>query len=353
MKIARVMEQQPIPTPADLLIRGQVRCPEKEAIDYIYEHFWHECCEACGSEDVETILRLYDRGVHRINTNTTAALMSLSPDFQVDKPVLSGYFTLAYKGLTRMVLKRVVNSAEIDRMNLFMTARKQFVGDPNSFVTEMDLVACTCQSLVVVMPMFPSTLAARPLFRATDGSSINNVLENVLSGLNYLHSNGFAHFDVKPENIALTEHGRCVLIDLGSASPLSTKDKWSFCFATIHFYVPFDLVKKELAYEVRPAHDFWMLAKTILSKSYLFPERHLVEELKTSDIVTILADSQGVFASLSGAIKLLGLLGSSQRGFQESQASFGTIDAANVTSDKGFGHDLKLPQIGKGYGLRL
>ncbi len=47
---------------------------------------------------------------------------------------------------------------------------------------------------------------------------VRKILADVVSGLDYLHTNGIAHRDLKPENFLVAEDGRIVLADFGLAS---------------------------------------------------------------------------------------------------------------------------------------
>lgn len=50
-----------------------------------------------------------------------------------------------------------------------------------------------------------------------DVASITKIVVDLLPALQYLHSNGVAHMDIKPANIGLDPQGNHLLIDLGSA----------------------------------------------------------------------------------------------------------------------------------------
>ena len=56
---------------------------------------------------------------------------------------------------------------------------------------------------------------------------LNSVLLPLLDGLGYLHNEGLLHRDISPENIFITEQGRPILLDFGSARITVDRDRIS------------------------------------------------------------------------------------------------------------------------------
>ena len=50
-------------------------------------------------------------------------------------------------------------------------------------------------------------------------------LSEIAAGLHDLHTLGFVHRDVKPENVLITRSGHIKLVDFGSAARLSSNGK--------------------------------------------------------------------------------------------------------------------------------
>jgi eukaryotic-like serine/threonine-protein kinase len=51
------------------------------------------------------------------------------------------------------------------------------------------------------------------------------IFEQVALGLHHMHTRGFVHADIKPNNILVSESGQVKIIDLGQACPIGTEKK--------------------------------------------------------------------------------------------------------------------------------
>ena len=78
-------------------------------------------------------------------------------------------------------------------------------------------------------------------------------------GLQFLHSLGFAHCDVKPANVGLSACGTFQLIDLGSVS------RFGEACSTTAAYVPNDLFTRSRA-RASQSLDWWMAASCLAEK---------------------------------------------------------------------------------------
>lgn len=92
--------------------------------------------------------------------------------------------------------------------------------------------------------------------------------------LAYLHRLGFAHADVKPDNIGLQELERFVLIDLGSVTPLGQKVHSTLA------YVPYVVPVRNNAVESCASLDWCMLGMTLGEKAC--PQQHCLDVASVS-----------------------------------------------------------------------
>jgi serine/threonine protein kinase len=53
------------------------------------------------------------------------------------------------------------------------------------------------------------------------GASISVICAKVLGAMNYAHGKGWAHLDIRPSNIIVTENSEVLLIDWGCAAKLA------------------------------------------------------------------------------------------------------------------------------------
>lgn len=131
----------------------------------------------------------------------------------------------------------------------------------------------------ICMPQVVTTLVhLNPLNRASQilfWSSIS-------SAVDYLHRKGFAHMDIKPENVGVMQCNH-ILLDLGSAAKFG---EWT---PVTEEFVPVELTVKRGWMCAASAVDWWTIASTFCFK--LDPELHgRKNRLKQTDIMRMLAD---------------------------------------------------------------
>ncbi len=122
---------------------------------------------------------------------------------------------------------------------------------PESLVKWKTLSSLDNEYRGMLMPIYPCTL--------DDGAALETpervlrAVEDLLIAIRYLHGYGFAHMDIKPSNIFVTETGSCVLGDLGSIALFGYKS------ASTPAFLPKD--RRNMA--ASATVDWWMLALTV------------------------------------------------------------------------------------------
>lgn len=53
---------------------------------------------------------------------------------------------------------------------------------------------------------------------------VRYILDQLLEGMSYLHSNGIVHRDIKPENLLINKKGRIIIADFSFATRLKEID---------------------------------------------------------------------------------------------------------------------------------
>jgi serine/threonine protein kinase len=102
------------------------------------------------------------------------------------------------------------------------------------------------------LPRYPGTLGA---VATASSRSLRRLWEHISEGLGEIHALGFAHMDVKPDNIAIDASGAYFLIDLDSVARFDTCPR-----SSTELYLPYGMRKGNIV--ASAAVDWWMLAAT-------------------------------------------------------------------------------------------
>jgi len=111
----------------------------------------------------------------------------------------------------------------------------------------------------------------------------------IVSGLEYLHSNGIIYRDLKPENLLLSAAGNIVMTDFGlSKEGLQAKDSRTATFCGTPEYLAPEVIKGE---EYTKAIDWWSVGTLIyemltgLPPFYTEDEENMYHKIMTADLV--------------------------------------------------------------------
>jgi len=150
---------------------------------------------------------------------------------------------------TRVDGATVVAKTKSEQNNL-VWARERFLEEGRA------LAACEHPNVVHVYEMIEANGTAYMVTKYEDGRSLaewltnlgrpptepelRGILEPLLAGLEKVHRAGFLHRDLKPENIYLTEDGRPLLLDFGSARQAVTDRSTLLTSIVTIGYAPFE-----------------------------------------------------------------------------------------------------------------
>jgi len=130
----------------------------------------------------------------------------------------SDVFVILDKALNaEMVMKRIPKKQFKDSEKYFDEARVLYnTNHPN--VVEVNYACQDNDFVYITMPYYESgSLSKLMELRFLTVREIIRLSVQFLSGLHNIHSNGLLHFDIKPDNILLSDRGEALLSDFGLA----------------------------------------------------------------------------------------------------------------------------------------
>ena len=80
--------------------------------------------------------------------------------------------------------------------------------------------------------------------RKVDETECKLLYSQIISGINYLHTNNISHRDLKLENIIIADNGNIKIIDFGF-STISANDKLLSFFCGTPSYMPPEIIMKK------------------------------------------------------------------------------------------------------------
>jgi eukaryotic-like serine/threonine-protein kinase len=135
----------------------------------------------------------------------------------------------------------------------------------------------------IVEALLTDTLYGRPylLFRDEAGETLHSLLEaelchpkkyflqilnDIASGIDYLHAQGFVHRDIKPRNILVPDHGGAKLLDFGLAARITTLASVLNPTAGTPGYLAPEVLSRGQISKSSDIFSFGMTIQTVLSR---------------------------------------------------------------------------------------
>lgn len=110
----------------------------------------------------------------------------------------------------------------------------------------------------IIMPKQAATLSSFPWLAPASAAVL---LAHLVEGLRFMHALGFAHCDVKADNVCVSQSGACVLVDLGSVA------RFGEAAQSTRPYLPTDVYPSDGARVVSSrALDAYMLGAAMAEK---------------------------------------------------------------------------------------
>jgi len=238
------------------LLRSARINPETRVIMRALFRYWNRVASAAALRSVEMAVSTYDKARALPSTATEKELRTVEGLSLHDPLWPDSEITIASRGLRMYVLKPL-DELETARARAFLAAAPD-ASIPH--VSPFELLTTTHEKRFMLMPRYLDTIQQFPPLEAGDAELLWEQLSAALSGI---HALGFAHMDVKPSNICISEPRSFCLVDLGSIAAFGERT------ASTSAYVPADLLTRDMpASRLRAAAviDWWMLAMTLAEK---------------------------------------------------------------------------------------
>ena len=130
--------------------------------------------------------------------------------------------------------------------------------------------------------IFETCLEQKKFFNETD---IQRIMRDLVIGLDFLHSSGVVHRDIKPQNIMLDENGKAKYADFGESKLLSEdNDNMDDQKGTELFLAP-ECLGSFKSYAGKPA-DVWALGITLFAFTYNKLPWYADSSLEIQELVT-------------------------------------------------------------------
>lgn len=171
----------------------------------------------------------------------------------IDKTTNTGYGNIfyAFRDSAPLIIKKTADVEEIQRLDTYLDRRLH-----NEHIIHTELIDMQDGANLYAMPRVTST-AANLVKPISDAAAVKLIID-VVGAVQFLHNNGFAHMDIKPDNLGIDSGGNFILLDLGSVAEFGV-----FTDVT-DAYVPKDILVVHGKLRADAEIDFWGIAITLV-----------------------------------------------------------------------------------------
>lgn len=157
------------------------------------------------------------------------------------------------------IVMKTLEKAKLDSADEYFAEARALYATAHQNVVPV-LYSCENEDHVyIALPFYKNgSLKALMMTRNLTVREIVRTSCQLLSGLHNIHSKGLIHFDIKPDNILLSERGEALLSDFGLAKQMYAGDAWQD-----KFYMPIAPPERVAGPPFNLQHDIYQFGLTL------------------------------------------------------------------------------------------
>ena len=157
------------------------------------------------------------------------------------------------------IVMKKVEKAKLDSADEYFSEAKALYATAHQNVVPV-LYSCEDDDYVyIALPLYENgSLKALMTARNLTVREIVRISCQLLSGLHNIHSKGLIHFDIKPDNVLLSERGEALLSDFGLAKQMYAGEAWQD-----QFYMPIAPPERVAGPPFNLQHDVYQFGLTL------------------------------------------------------------------------------------------
>ncbi len=198
--------------------------------------------------------------------------------------------------LTSVIIRELVVSTQLQHnniINVFNIFRKK-----NKIYQVMDY--CDYDLFTYIYKISDESLAERAVPSGLSSTCIQNIMWQILNGVQYMHSQSFIHRDLKPQNILMDRSGNVKLCDFNLSRRIESPDPSTHTVITLYYRPPELLLDaKNYSFEI----DVWSIGcifYELFMKKVLFEGDSEIDQLyKIFQICGTPDDNDGIWDNIT------------------------------------------------------